>query len=635
MAVAVAVEESMVTDFAWRALPSNTGPVTVPAIPDPPAARVVVPEVVAPEVPGMVASEVVVPGVLAPGVVAPEVVDPDQVVAGVMVQLALVVAAGAGGLSGVDSEGALRVVEAVEAVKAWADSVSVAATAAMVGEFEADFVHLAPESPSTWGWARFVRSCRSAAAREIQVATGLPITQCQRRVWLAACEPERVAPVREAMEGGRLSFARALALTEATADLDAFTAAAIATRVLRPLSGPDGVVLAMMAPLSQATFTARLRTQLVLARGRTRQAEVTHAEALRGRRCSAEPHPDGSGGLFLTGDGPRISAALGRVDRIARRLRRGGDGRTLAQLRADVACDLLLAGWIPNDPTFVRLGRPPAATVNVVVSLSTLLGVEAGVGQIPGWGALSARQTRALALQAGSLWTRIVSDPLTGRAIEATAGSYRVPAAMAAQVNTRDRTCRAPGCEIPTERTDLDHTIEWTTTSAETDRSSDPDRPTDPDRSRDPDRPSDLGRSKDNRTVGGATTETNLAALHRGHHNLKTSGFWDSDQCADGAVCWTTATGRAVTTYPYVYDHPDNLPIKGSQLEMRLGRQLAWVINPDIPLPGHFNIFDQIDWSQTLAPATPAPPPHQWPTWLTQETPATTIPSDDEAPPPF
>jgi hypothetical protein len=523
----------------------------------------------------------------------------------VVVQLALVMnAAGAGGLSGVDSEGALRVVEAVEAVKAWADSISVAATAVMVTEFETDFVHLAPESPSTWGWTRFVRTCRSAAAREIQVATGLPITQCQRRVWFSACEPERVGPVRAAMRLGRLGFARAAALTEATAHLDAFTAAAIATRVLRPLCGPDGVPLPGMAPLSQATFTARVRTQLVLACGLVPEAERTYAAALKGRRLSAEPHPDGTGVLFITGDGARISAAQGRVERIAGRLRKGGDSRTLAQLRADVATDLLLRGWIPGDPAFAQLGQPPAAAVSVVVSLPVLLGVEAGAGQIPGWGALSAQQTRRLALQAGSTLTRIVTDPLDGRAIEASARTYRVPAAMAEQVNTRDRTCRAPGCEIPAAGTDLDHSIEWAPTGSGADG------------------------------AGGATAETNLAALHRGHHNLKTAGFWDSEQAIDGTLCWTTATGRTVTTYPYVYEHPDNLPIDVSTLEARLGRRLSRVINPDIPMPGHFSIFDEIDWAQTLAPDNPAPPQHHWPTQLTKEQ-SDVSTANLEAPPPF
>jgi hypothetical protein len=375
-----------------------------------------------------------------------------------------------------------------------------------------------------------------------------------------------------------VSFARAVALTEATAHLDAFTAAAISTRVLRPLSSPDGQSLPGVAPLSQATFRSRLHTQLVLHHGLVGEAERTYDQGVKARDVQAEAQPEGTGALLVTGDGARITAAQCRVDRIARHLRKNGDGRTLAQLRADVATDLLLRGWIPNDPTFAQLGQAPAAFVNVVVSLSTLLGVDAGVGQIPGWGALSAEQTRRLALQAGSTWTRIVTDPLTGRAIEATAGTYRVPKAMAEQVNARDGTCRAPGCEIPAGRADLDHCVEWKPDGA-----------------------------------GGPTAETNLVALHRGHHNLKTAGFWDSNQSVDRTLRWTMATGRTVTTYPHVYDHPDNVPIDVSNLEARFGRRLAGVLNPDLPLPGHINIFDQINWAQALAPATPKPRAHQWP----------------------
>jgi hypothetical protein len=517
----------------------------------------------------------------------------------VMDELALVLGAAAvGGLSGASSEAALRVVEAAEAVKAWADSVALEATAVMVDTFESDFVDLAPERPSTRGWTRFVRSCRSAVAREIQVATGLPITACQRRVWLSACEPERVGAVLEQMRLGRVTFARAVTLAEATAHLDAYTAAAIATRVLAPLTGPDGVPLPGVAPLSQATFTARLRTQLVLHHGLVGEVERSYREGLKARRLSAEPHPDGTGLLLVTGDGPRISAAQCRVDQIARRLRNGGDGRTLAQLRADVAIDLLLRGWIPNDPTFTKLGQPPVAMVNLTVSLATILGIDRGVGQIPGWGALSATETRRLALVTGSVWTRIVTDPLTGRAIEATAGTYRVPAAMAEQVNARDGTCRAPGCQIPTERTDVDHCIEWQPGGA-----------------------------------GGPTAETNLAALHRGHHNLKTTRFWDSDQHPDGTLRWTTTTGRTVTTYPYVYDHPDHLPIKASSLEVLLGRRVAHVINPGIPLPGHINIFDYIGWAQDLAPAIPEPPCQRPPELAQHEGPVGE--KDLSGPPPF
>ena len=242
-----------------------------------------------------------------------------------------------------------------------------------------------------------------------------------------------------------------------------------------------------------------------------------------------------------------------------------------------MATDLLMRGWIPNDPTFAQLGKPPAAVVQLITALPTVLGIDQGVGHITGWGDVPAQQARELALQLGSIWKRVVTDPITGRAIEVSAGTYKVPAGMAEQVKARDGTCRAPGCEVPGDRCDHDHSKEWEPDGA-----------------------------------GGPTAETNLAALHRGHHNLKTGGFWDSDQSPDGTLTWTTATGRTVTTYPYIYDHPDNLPVKTSPLEASYGRQVAQVINPDIPLPGHFSIFEEIAWAQALAPT--APPPRQY-TW--------------------
>ncbi len=154
-------------------------------------------------------------------------------------------AAGPGGLSGVSSEQALAVVEAVEAVKSWADAVSIEATAVMVAEFEADFeadfADLGPEPahsgpalsepprsgpprsgppqsgpPSAWERRRIIRTCRSAAAREIQVAIGLPITECQRRVWLSACEFERERPVLDQLRLGTLTLAREMTLVVAT-----------------------------------------------------------------------------------------------------------------------------------------------------------------------------------------------------------------------------------------------------------------------------------------------------------------------------------------------------------------------------------------------------------------------------------
>jgi hypothetical protein len=156
--------------------------------------------------------------------------------------------------------------------------------------------------------------------------------------------------------------------------------AAIGSRVLAPLTGPDGVPLPGMAPLSQATFRARLHRQLGLHHGLICEAQRSHTQAVAGRRLSTQPQPDGTGLILISGDGPRIAAAQGRVDTIARRLRLCGDPRNLDQLRADVATDLLMRGWIPSDPTFTQLGEPPAVLVQLITSLPTILGIDQGVG---------------------------------------------------------------------------------------------------------------------------------------------------------------------------------------------------------------------------------------------------------------
>jgi hypothetical protein len=204
-------------------------------------------------------------------------------------------AARPGGLSGFSSGQALAVVEAVEAVKAWADSICLDATAVMVTELETDFAHQVPEGRSSRTWRLFYRWCRSAAAREIQLVTGLPITACQRRVWLTACEPERVGALREAMSLGQVTLARAITLAEATRHLDGPTAAVIGSRVLAPLTCPDGVPLPGMAPLSEATFRARLHRQLVLHHGLVGEAERSHTQAVVGRRLSTQPKAMGRG----------------------------------------------------------------------------------------------------------------------------------------------------------------------------------------------------------------------------------------------------------------------------------------------------------------------------------------------------
>ena len=79
-------------------------------------------------------------------------------------------------------------------------------------------------------------------------------------------------------------------------------------------------------------------------------------------------------------------------------------------------------------------------------------------------------------------------------------------------VRCRDLTCRAPGCDNPAVDCDLDHTVAY----------------------RD----------------GGSTHASNLKALCRKHHLLKTFGGWRDTQLPDGTVIWLLPDGRTYVTMP-------------------------------------------------------------------------------------
>ena len=90
---------------------------------------------------------------------------------------------------------------------------------------------------------------------------------------------------------------------------------------------------------------------------------------------------------------------------------------------------------------------------------------------------------------------------------------YRPSAALADFVRCRDLTCRFPGCDCPADRCDVDHTVPY--------------------------------------ALGGLTHASNLKALCRKHHLLKTfwSG-WRDEQLPDATVVWTSPSGHTYCTAP-------------------------------------------------------------------------------------
>lgn len=440
-------------------------------------------------------------------------------------------------LGAVDAEEALTLLEAGEAVKAWVESVQADATErlhAALSEQLLDEPDLADLSRTARD--RALAGVRDTTCAEIEAATGKGQTAVRKELGFATASPTRTRRARELMRQGLCSAYRAQVVEQETGDLDPDIADEIAGVVLCPR--PDG------APWSHRQFRRRLANRR-RAHCPPEEDERERRRALERRDAGAELQRDGTGEAWITGEGSRVAAAMERVDTLARRFRCAGDSRTLAQLRSDVALDLLLYGWVPptgaapaghpatagpvapdsaQDPmaSYRALGAPPVAHVDLVVSLTTLLGVEHGVGQIPGQGPVPAAMARRIALQLGSTWSRLVTDPLSGRCLERSASGYRFDADMARQIRARDGTCRGPGCTVPASRCDLDHEEEWRVDGA-------------------------------GRPVGGATSEANGYAKHRRHHNLKTRRHWRSEPGPDGTLVWTTATGRRYVSWPMDY----------------------------------------------------------------------------------
>lgn len=228
-----------------------------------------------------------------------------------------------------------------------------------------------------------------------------------------------------------------------------------------------------------------------------------HARAAEDRGAWFDYGLDGMGTVLISAPAAKVKAIEERVEDNARHLAAQPDEqRTLPQLRADVACDLLTSG---------DLGLGVTSTVRVTVPVMTLLGQSDEPATLDGVGPIDLDTARRLAGGASS-WIRVLTDPITGAVLSVDRATRRVPRDLQRYLGVVHPTCTFPGCLRPAHRCDIDHRTRW--------------------------------------TDGGATSADNLGPLCPHHHSLKDETRWSMVPNGAGTLTWTSPTGVVTDVDP-------------------------------------------------------------------------------------
>jgi hypothetical protein len=115
----------------------------------------------------------------------------------------------------------------------------------------------------------------------------------------------------------------------------------------------------------------------------------------------------------------------------------------------------------------------------------------------------------------GDTRTKVTIKPVIDLNAELSAPGYEVPDRIREQIVLRDRTCVHPWCTRPARGADVDHVVEF-----------------------------DHDAEAEGRPQPGPTTSSNLAALCRFHHRLKTFTAWTYRMLAPGVFEWTSPHGH-------------------------------------------------------------------------------------------
>ncbi|HEX6302205.1 MAG TPA: DUF222 domain-containing protein [Acidimicrobiia bacterium] len=293
------------------------------------------------------------------------------------------------------------------------------------------------------------------AADELRPALRLTRRAAENRMALAFDLIERLPGAWDLLAEGRIDLSRARVFADATAHLSDEEAQAVVAR------------LVVQAP-RMTTGQLRARIRKLCVETDPEEAVKRYERRVEERRLWVEPTADGTANLFLL-DISLVDAQVIR-NRIHRHLislpKKTRQGRTVAQLQADIAVDLL-QGSNPDSGT----GK---GFVDLRVPLSTLERRDDHAGLIDGMEPVAADIARQIVdLSHDAEWRYTVTDD-NGTIVHIGTTRRRPTKPLSRLVESLQATCAGPGCRIPASQCDFDHLQPWADLGVTSDRNGGP-----------------------------------------------------------------------------------------------------------------------------------------------------------------
>lgn len=306
----------------------------------------------------------------------------------------------------------------------------------------------------------FALTARQETVVEVGELWGASESWLRKQLNVALCLADHFAELWQMCLDGQLDDYRATLVADAARmNLDhpeeLWRFAQRMTRFLRRhLRAVDGVP---GSPLLVTCTHRQLRNKIAyeLRLLREGDGEERFRKKYADRAVSGHDDEDGMSWLSINNTTDKIRLAHNRLTLAAKRKRADGDERTLDQLRADLAVDLL-TGREEGVPV-PAYARP---IVNVTVPIQTLMGLSDDPGVLSGGTVIPAGLARIIAQEPGATWHRMLTDP-AGRMVELSTTSYQPTKPIWTWVVAEHSSCFRSGCDSPATESEVDHRIAW------------------------------------------------------------------------------------------------------------------------------------------------------------------------------